>query len=190
MAALHRHLPRLNPQAYRGHAFVHWTMTIAGRRTGWLTPELHHRTRELLLHVLWRERGTCPAYTLMPDHMHFVIIGTAPDSDQQSLVRYLRLHLNRALAACAPDVQLQRSAYDRVLREQDRQRYAFEQLAHYILDNPVRAGLVASAGEYPYSGCVVPGLPGLHPQQPSYWQHFWAQYEQQLAANQPCSCRR
>ncbi len=29
-------LPRLEPGFYRGQAYVHWVMTIEGRKTGWL----------------------------------------------------------------------------------------------------------------------------------------------------------
>ena len=33
-----KHLPRLEPKAYRGQAYVHWTMTMEDRRSGWLVP--------------------------------------------------------------------------------------------------------------------------------------------------------
>lgn len=34
-------LPRLTREYYRGHAFVHWTLTIEDRATGWLSSEFH-----------------------------------------------------------------------------------------------------------------------------------------------------
>jgi hypothetical protein len=32
----HDHLRRLPPEYYRGRAYVHWSMTIDERKTGWL----------------------------------------------------------------------------------------------------------------------------------------------------------
>src|SRR5205823_847936 len=40
------YLPRLAPEAYRGHAVVHWTLTLANRATGWLTDQFHQQFRE------------------------------------------------------------------------------------------------------------------------------------------------
>ena len=62
------HLPRLNPEFYRGDAAVHWTLTIFDRQTGWLTESLHLKFRELMLHAAARENLLCPSYCLMPDH--------------------------------------------------------------------------------------------------------------------------
>jgi hypothetical protein len=42
----HRNLPRLSADFYRGQAYVHWTMTIQERATGWLDPAFHFRFRE------------------------------------------------------------------------------------------------------------------------------------------------
>ena len=39
------HLPRLNRAFYRGQAYVHWTMTIQDRRTGWLIPAFNYKFR-------------------------------------------------------------------------------------------------------------------------------------------------
>ena len=33
----HKRLKRLDRAWYRGRSFVHWSMTMADRRTGWLT---------------------------------------------------------------------------------------------------------------------------------------------------------
>ncbi len=48
------HLKRLPPEYYRGDAVVHWTITIRGRKAGWLSPVLLYRFRELLTHTcMW-----------------------------------------------------------------------------------------------------------------------------------------
>lgn len=34
-------LARLAPECYRGRAFVHWTLTLEHRATGWLSVDFH-----------------------------------------------------------------------------------------------------------------------------------------------------
>ncbi len=76
-------LPRLAPEFYRGHAFVHWTLTIAQRRTGWLTPAFFHTWQLTILHACARYRLACPVYVLMPDHVHALLLGLNGLSDQR-----------------------------------------------------------------------------------------------------------
>ena len=45
--------------------------------------------------------------------------------------------------------------YDRVLRDSE----ATEAIAHYILTNPVRAGLVNSPDGYPFLGSSIANIP-------------------------------
>ncbi|MFT3829078.1 MAG: hypothetical protein QM691_05150 [Opitutaceae bacterium] len=162
-------LPRLTPEHYRGRAFVHWTMTIADRAQGWLTPLHHARFREMLCHALGRRHIACATYCLMPDHAHLLLCGTAEYSDQRLALRDIRTAWNRLLAP----TRLQLQAHDHVLRESERAHGAFQTVAHYILDNPCRAGLCAPWREWPYSGALVPGYPELDPRLDDYWERFW-----------------
>lgn len=172
----HGSLPRLAPEAYRGRAFVHWTMPIDHRATGWLNPLHHARLRELLCHALGRHGVVCALYCLMPDHGHFLLCGTADSSDQLLAVRRFRREWNRLLA---PSHRLQSKAHDHVLRENERARAAFQKVAWYIADNPVRAQLVAEWKSWPYVGCLVPGYPDLDSHAPDYWEHFWRVWNHQ-----------
>ena len=88
------------------------------------------------------------AYCMMPDHIH-LLLGTSAEG---SIVPFLgswksrcyrerrRLGLSRRF--------WQRSFYDHILRSDEDLRRA----AQYILENPVRAGLVRDVGDYPLSG--------------------------------------
>lgn len=90
-------LPRLPREYYQGDAFVHWTLSIHDRATGWLTDTFHARFRELMLHTAAREGLFCPTYCLMPDHLHLVWMGLRRDSDQRNGMALLRTHLEPAL---------------------------------------------------------------------------------------------
>ncbi len=154
------HLPRLAPEFYRGHAFVHWTLTTEHHATGWLTPAFHHAWQLTLLHACARYALACPAYVLMPDHAHLLILGLhAETSDQRLAIEFLRKHLRPSLAP----TDWQRQAHDNVLRESDREHAAFQLTAHYIGENPVRAKLAARWQDYAYTGCCISGSPIANP---------------------------
>ncbi len=175
-------LPRLASAAYRGHAAVHWTMTIEGRATGWLDSAHHAAIRELLLHTCHRYALACPAYCLMPDHAHFLWLGIAPTADQRLAAAWFRRHWNALLA---PNRTLQRQAHDHVLREAERAHDAFPKIATYILQNPERAGLVAAWRDWPYLGALLPGVHPLDPRAPAHWDRFWREHHRRLGIEPP-----
>jgi putative transposase len=191
-----RHLPRLEREFYCGPAVVHWTLTVRPATPGWLDDQFHHEFRDLLLHACVRKRLFCPAYCLMPDHLHLMWMGLASDSDQRNGMKFFRLHLNRLLAgdslqrteSAMPSRAgskgrerwiLQTEPYDHVLREEERKRNTFAKVCFYILANPVRGELVKREQDWPYEGAVVPGYPDLHPFQEGFWELFWKLYSAQ-----------
>ena len=145
---------------------------MAGRSTGWLGAGFHAAFREVALHAAVRENLFCPIYTLMPDHMHLIWMGVSDRSDQRLATRFLRGCLGPLLKSS----KWQHQPHDRVLRESDRMERAFMRTAHYIAENPVRAGLVDRAHVWPYTGCVVPGYPDLHPLNADFCEKFWRLY--------------
>ena len=171
------HLPRLAPEFYRGRAFVHWTLTIEDRATGWLTETFHRDWCLCLLHTSTRSHLSCPAYVLMPDHMHLVWLGLRDDSDQLLAIEFFRHHLGPELSPAG----WQRQAHDHVLNDQKRNHDALANTVKYIFENPVRAGLVRSFAEYPYLGCCVPGYPDLDVRGAGHWELFWRIYSHLVA---------
>ena len=165
-------LPRLPRPYYQGDAVVHWTQTIFDRARGWLTPEFHQRFRELMLHTAAREGLLSPVYCLMPDHIHLIWMGLRLDTDQLNAMSFLRTHLEPLLQPA----KFQPQAEDNVLREEERKRGAFAATCFYIGANPVRAELVTDPMGWPFTGCVVPGYPKLHPLEEGFWPKFWKIY--------------
>jgi putative transposase len=168
-------LPRLPREYYQGDAVVHWEMSVVDRKRGWLDDRFQSAFRELMLHVSAREGLFCPVYCLMPDHIHLVWMGLRRDTDQLNGIAFLRCWLEPQLK----DAVFQPQAYDSVLREEDRKRNAFAKLCGYILENPLKKELVKHPKDWTFSGCVVPGYPGLSPFDERYWELFWKLYRQQ-----------
>jgi hypothetical protein len=65
-----------------------------------------------------------------------------------------------------------------VLRDDERQEAAFQNVVEYIARNPERKGLVPANGfrEYKYTGCLIPGYPELEMWQADFWPRFWRTY--------------
>jgi len=169
------YLKRLPRGYYKGQAFVHWSMTIQNRSTGWISSDFHSKFREILLHSLARHHSLCPAYCLMPDHIHILSCGLSDDSDQIYCIQFIRRHLNKVLKQSG--YELQDQAHDHVLTEEERMQDSFPTVANYIFENPVRNELKARTSEWPYSGALVPGYPDLDPFDQDYWDRFWKIYE-------------
>jgi putative transposase len=153
------YLPRLAREYYQGDAVVHWTLSVAQRRSGWLDEQVHCAFRELMLHTAAREGLFCPTYCLMPDHLHLVWMGLRADSDQLNGMAFLRTYLEPRIG------KFQHQAHDHVLS-----------VCNYILENPLRAKLVKKPSEWTFSGGIVPGYPTLHPLQEDFWPKFWRLY--------------
>lgn len=68
-------LPKLAAESYCGLVCVHWTLTLENRAAGWLSAAFHATFREILLHAGARYGLACPAYVLMPDHVHLIWLG-------------------------------------------------------------------------------------------------------------------
>jgi putative transposase len=97
------------------------------------------------------EKFSILAYCFMPDHVHLALEGRAPTSDFR---RFVKLAKQRSTFALQTQFEVnkvwQDGYFDRVLRYDE----AVDVLVRYILENPVRAGLVARAEDYPYSGAL------------------------------------
>ena len=176
MAEQKKHLPRLEPGFYRGQAYVHWSLTIKDRRTGWLIPDFNYKFRELLTHTAFRYAFTCPIYCLMPDHMHLFWIGIEDLSDQLKAMKYFRTQLNIPLHTLGYEFQHQ--PHDHVLRDDERKETAVANVIEYIARNPERKGLVGldKYREYKFSGCLIPGYPDVHLWDDDFWVRFWRTY--------------
>jgi putative transposase len=88
-------------------------------------------------------------YCFMPDHLHLLLEGT----ENTYLKEFIRVFKQMTSHHCKNDSGSlwQRSYYDRILRR-DEDSFA---VARYILNNPVRRGLVEEVTEYAYSGSFV-----------------------------------
>jgi REP element-mobilizing transposase RayT len=102
------------------------------------------------------EKYVVIAYCFMPDHLHVLVEG---DVESDGLARFVAMAKQRTSlgvrgALCGR--LWQPGHFDRALRSEDN----VYDVAKYIIQNPVRGGLVRTVFDYPYWGSAL-----LTPQQ-------------------------
>ena len=103
---------------------------------------------ELLLNFAKRRETVLYAWCIMPDTIHMLL----RDKDVVERVRWLKGRLTPEARRLEPGrVLWQRSSYDHALREVE----SLLDVALYLWQNPVRAGITDCASGYPWSGSLV-----------------------------------
>jgi REP element-mobilizing transposase RayT len=89
-------------------------------------------------------------YVIMPDHLHFFIRG-----DQTFVlgdwIKGLKRTMSEAFPTEQPPSLWQPGFFDHLLRNDE----SYAQKWDYVRENPVRAGLVKLAYDWPYQGEIV-----------------------------------
>ena len=87
----------------------------------------------------------------MPDHLHLLLVGLTGRSDLRRFIQQAKQRTSYAAIQLGLG-RLWRSGYhDRIVR-QDEDLFAY---VEYILQNPVRAGLVQHPSDYPYASTLI-----------------------------------
>jgi putative transposase len=148
-----RYTPRLGTFDYLGAYRYFWTICTFRRQRVFLHDAVVDSVLLDFLNAADGERIAISAYCFMPDHVHFLFEGTdgggspiklVSRAKQASGFRYSRQHRIRLW---------QKTSWDRILRSDE----DTPTVVRYILDNPVRAGLVERAIDYPFSGSATCG---------------------------------
>jgi REP element-mobilizing transposase RayT len=93
------------------------------------------------------------AYCLMPDHIHLVTEGRSQEADCLVFTKIFKQRTAFRWKREQGQKLWQESFHDHVLRDSEDTRA----VVRYVLENPVRAGLVGSPREFPYLGSLVYG---------------------------------
>jgi REP element-mobilizing transposase RayT len=92
---------------------------------------------------------TIGRYVLMPDHLHlFCAPSVWPPETLAGWVGYFKRLFTAEIRQEIEDFQWQRDFWDTQLRRGD----SYSEKRSYVINNPVRAGLVQQAEDWPYSG--------------------------------------
>jgi putative transposase len=87
-------------------------------------------------------------YVIMPDHVHLFARGNYSFVLTQWM-RLLKRNLSEAISATPP--HWHKGFFDHLIRHSE----SYSEKWHYVWQNPVRAGLVTDAEDWPYQGELV-----------------------------------
>lgn len=160
-----RKLHRLSAEVYAatGHEF-HFTICARHQGMPFHNLELARAVIDSLLWTRDRYRWALFCYCLMPDHLHFVCRltdanvrllnagarGTLPEGVLDHIARFKSYTTRAGWKYGLRGPLWQKSSYDRIV---DMPR-PFEEIAQYVLDNPVRKVWVGRWDEWPHSRIV------------------------------------
>jgi putative transposase len=142
---------RLDPSAYQqGHCF---SLSIAAAKRASRFTEAN--TVRLCLGALEetakRFNASVFAYCFMPDHLHLLIALPSGFSLVQFVRHFKQLSAYRCRREGSQGALWQARFYDHALRREE----SLPDMARYVWENPVRAGLAENPSDYSYSGSFV-----------------------------------
>jgi putative transposase len=145
---------RLDAELYATAGSVGYFTVCAYRRSSPFTaPELNDAVIAVLLQECQRMDMDLYAYCLMPDHLHILIGPRKDGSSMLAFVDQFKGKSTRESWSHGWQGKLwQRRSYDHLVRRTE----DLQPVAQYVLDNPVRRGVVDRRDDYPWAGLVDP----------------------------------
>src|SRR5262245_47161703 len=139
---------RLSGFEYRGECEYSITCCTFRRHRWFATAEVVEPVCTQLLQVATEKHFAIPAYCFMPDHVHVLATGTCDDSDLREFMNSWKQRTGYAFRRSTRGTLWQGGFYEHVLRtEEDRAGGV-----RYLLENPIRAGLVTKLRDYQFWG--------------------------------------
>ena len=152
MNSQHGHLQRLVRTWDRSPVYF-VTTCVAGRRALLANETVHAILRQEWQQSLQLHGWAVGRYVVMPDHVHFFIAPAPDPSRTLSMVvgKWKEWTAKRILGEIGGVAPLwQPEFFDHLLRSNESKREKWD----YVRQNPVRAGSVAMADDWPYAGSI------------------------------------
>jgi putative transposase len=123
-----------------------YVTVCCNNRVPWLAQERHH---ELLLEI-WQDTShwVVGRYVLMPDHLHLFAAPQESAVEFDAWVQYFKSQFTKRNKN--PLCVWQTDHWDTRIRSESH----YEEKSHYMVNNPVRAGLVATSDLWEFQGIV------------------------------------
>ncbi len=141
---------RLPRELYRGRLSAAFTLCINNGTPAFTEPQIVNTFTDTLAAIVARERCIVPVYCFMPDHQHILISGISDESDLWKAIVGYKQKTGFWMSGQRPDITWQKDFYDHIIRS--RENLAVQ--VRYVLDNPVRKGLVTSWLDHPFKGSL------------------------------------
>ena len=141
---------RLPKEFYAGEISVSFTLCLKGQLRAFIKPEIVKIFKDILTSVVATEDCIVPVYCFMPDHQHLIFTGTTGNSNVLGAMVKYKQKTGFWMSTNKPEMRWQKDFYDHIIRTNEN----IATQVRYILDNPVRKGLVTCWHEYPFKGSI------------------------------------
>lgn len=139
---------RLSGISYTGLAHYFVTAVTLNRVKAFDLKEFGPFAAQAFIEIAAKFSFEVPAYALMPDHVHFLVSASEENADFERMVKAWKQKTGYAWSKQHGQRLWQPGYWERVLRDGDNPL----SVCRYIIENPVRAGLVAHPSEYALCG--------------------------------------
>ena len=144
-------VPRLKEFSYTGLRRYSLTICTQHRKRLFVNREAVDQVMLQLVQTANRHQFAVIVYCFMPDHLHLLVEATVDDSSMREFVRVFKQCSSYHWKTTFGHVLWQRSFFEHVLRDGESPVKA----ARYLLANPIRAGMVETAEDYPFLGLMT-----------------------------------
>ena len=127
---------------------VAFTACVRHRLPLFVDASLVKKCIEILLQEAANEHCDILAFVFMPDYCHLLLRGREDGSDVLRLMRRFKQRTGYFFSQNSVGARWQKDFYDRICRND----CEVQNQIGYIIENPVRKGLVTQWSEYPFTG--------------------------------------
>lgn len=140
--------PRLKYFEYIGTYTCFITILTADRQNYFKETYNVEALIRFLKEIADKEHFSVTVYCFMPDHLHLLVNGLEEESDLKKFMKLFKQKSGYWFKKIAHQNLWHLSYYDHILRKTE----AVNDVVWYILNNPVRKGIVADFKEYRFNG--------------------------------------
>jgi len=137
-----------------GERIVSFTICIKDKKKVFVNGKIFIVFEKILLEELKNYNCSALIYLFMPDHAHLTLTGDKSNSDIKKCLDMFKQKTGYWLSKNYPDVKWQKDYYDHILRSKENLDIHIK----YILNNPVRAGLVEFWKQYSFKNSTIYNL--------------------------------
>jgi len=135
---------------YQGEISVSFTLCINDRVQLFNNSSIVHIFENILKSEVERSSCIVPVYCYMPDHQRLIVSGISSEADTIGLIKKYKQKTGYWLIHNQFNARWQKDFFDHIIRKDE----GLINVARYIVDNPVRKGLVENWQEFPFKGVI------------------------------------
>ena len=147
-----RRTHRLDRDEYQGVVCCAFTCCVQDKQPLFVTSDMFKVFEEKLRGALKKNESDAHVYLFMPDHVHLLLEGRSESSDLWKVIVDFKQATGYWLRSAVRSEKWQHDFYDHILRDEEDD---VEKQVRYILENPVRAGIVEDWMSYPYKSSTI-----------------------------------